>query len=232
MKTVSRVLLTVCASLLTCGASALEAPTLISWQLDPYAQRTDNVIAALERVTPQAAGGLVVDVSFSLEPSEAPTVQFVYSTKGSNGGATSGFTYLQTADAEACSFPEQSMTREGRFVYAYTLPPLKTPEGKPIAPNRLTYVKRARFGGHSGARLECGGYAVIVGDELYLGRSGTFVIGGQELTFEGGICVVPSTLQEEAATFSLRRSTIPENTERLIRGKRLSFPVKLKEVRE
>ncbi|MBQ9693791.1 MAG: hypothetical protein IJV69_03450 [Kiritimatiellae bacterium] len=52
------------------------------------------------------------------------------------------------------------------------------------------------------------------------------------MTFEGGICVVPSTLQEEAATFSLRRPTIPENTERLIRGKRLSFPVKLKEVRE
>lgn len=58
------------------------------------------------------------------------------------------------------------------------------------------------------------------------------MIGGQEMTFEGGICVVPSTLQEEAATFSLRRPTIPENTERLIRGKRLSFPVKLKEVRE
>lgn len=224
MRVVSRVLLTVCASLFACGASALEAPTLISWQLDPYAQRTDNVIAALERVTPQADGGLVVDVSFSLEPSEAPTVQFVLSTKEKS--------FPLIADAEACSFPEQSMTREGRFIYAYTLPPLKTPEGKPIAPKRLTYVKRARFGGHSGARLECGGYAVIVGDELYLGRSGTFVIGGQELTFEGGICVVPSTLQEEAATFSLRRSTIPENTERLIRGKRLSFPVKLKEVRE
>lgn len=203
---------------------ALEAPTLISWQLDPYAQRTENVIAALERITPQADGGLVVDVSFSLEPSEAPTVQFVLSTKEKS--------FPLIADAEACSFPEQSMTREGRFIYAYTLPPLKTPEGNPIAPNRLTYVKRARFGGHAGARLECGGYAIIVGDELYLGRSGTFVIGGQELTFEGGICVVPSTPQEEAATFSLRRPTIPENTERLIRGKRLSFPVKLKEVRE
>lgn len=225
MKTISRVLLTVCASLFACGASALEAPTLISWQLDPYAQRTENVIAALERVTPQADGGLVVDVSFSLEPSEAPTVQFVLSS-------SQGKSFPLIADAEACSFPEQSMMREGRFVYAYTIPPLKTPEGNPIAPNRLTYVKRARFGGHAGARLECGGYAIIVGDELYLGRSGTFVVGGQEMTFDGGICVVPSTPQEEAATFSLRRPTIPENTERLIRGKRLSFPVKLKEVRE
>lgn len=225
MKTISRVLLTVCASLFACAAYALEAPTLISWQLDPYAQRTENVIAALERVTPQADGGLVVDVSFSLEPSEAPTVQFVLSS-------SQGKSFPLLADAEACSFPEQSITREGRFIYAYSLPPLKTPEGNSIAPNRLTYVRRARFGGHAGARLECGGYAIIVGDELYLGRSGTFVIGGQELTFDGGICVVPSTPQEEAATFSLRRPTIPENTERLIRGKRLSFPVKLKEVRE
>ena len=216
----------VCSWLLATGFQlfAFEAPTLISWQLDPYAQRTENVIGALERVTPTADGGCIVDVSFSLEPSEAPTVQFVLSTKEKS--------FPLIADAEACSFPEQSMTREGRFIYAYTLPPLKTPEGEPIAPNRLTYVKRARFGGHAGARLECGGYAIIVGNNLYLGRSGTFMIGGQEMTFDGGICVVPSTPQEEAATFSLRRPTIPENTERLIRGKRLSFPVKLKEVRE
>lgn len=208
-----------------CQLFALEAPTLISWQLDPYAQRTENVIAALERVTPQADGGLVVDVSFSLEPSEAPTVQFVLSS-------SKGRTVVHLADETVCSFPEQSMSIEGRYVYAYSLPPLKTPEGNPIAPNRMTYVKRARFGGHAGARLECGGYAIIVGNNLYLGRSGTFVIGGQEITFDGGVAVVPSTPQEEAATFSLRRPTIPENTERLIRGKRLSFPVKLKEVRE
>ena len=217
----------VCSWLLATGFQlfALEAPTLISWQLDPYAQRTENVIGALERVTPTADGGCIVDVSFSLEPSEAPTMQFLLSS-------SKGRTVVHLADETVCSFPEQSMSIEGRYVYAYTLPPLKTPEGTLIAPNRLTYVKRARFGGHAGARLECGGYAIIVGDELYLGRSGTFVIGGQEMTFDGGICVVPSTPQEEAATFSLRRPTIPENTERLIRGKRLSFPVKLKEVRE
>ena len=214
----------VCYLLLALGCQlfALEAPTLISWQLDPYAQRTENVIAAIECVTPTADGGCIAEVSFSLEPSEAPTVQFVLSS-------SKGRSIVYLADETACSFPDQSRAIEGRYVYAYTLPPLKTPEGEPIAPNRLTYVKRARFGGHAGARLECGGYAIIVGSNLYLGRSGTFVIGGQEITFDGGVAVVPSTPQEEAATFSLRRPTIPENTERLIRGKRLSFPVKLKQ---
>lgn len=205
---------------------ALEAPTLISFGLNPYAQATENVVSAIERVTSTADGGFVVDVSFSLEPSEAPAVQFVLS-------GAHGKTVVHHADETGCSFPEQSMAIEGRCVYAYTLPALKTPEGETIEPNRMTYVKRARFGGHAGARLECGGYAVIVGNNLYLGRSGTFMIGGQEMTFDGGICVVPSTLAEEVpATFSLRRAVVPENNERLIRGKRLSFPVKLKASQE
>lgn len=207
-------------------ALALEAPLLLSWQLDPHQQATDNIICAVERVTPAADGGLIVDISFSSEPGEAPSIQCVYSSSG-------GRTLTQFADGESCTFPEQSMTIEGRYVYAYTLPKVADSEGKAIPANRMTFLRRARFGGLAGRRLEAGGYAVIDGSNLYLGRSGTFTIGGQELTFSGGVCLEPHAPLETAATYSrLLRSVVPENTERLIRGKRLSFPVKLKEATE
>lgn len=220
----------VCGSLLAIRcAFAADAPTLITWQLNPYAQATANVVSAIERVTPTAEGGLVVDVSFSAEPSEAPTVQFVYTSKGSAGGSTSGYTYTQVADETVCSFPTQSMELDGRWTYAYTLPAVEPLDGSPIAHHRLAVMERLRFGGVA-RRFEGGGYAIIEGDNLYLGRSGTFTIGGQELTFEGGVCLEPSTaVAETVATFSLRT---PANDERTIRGKRLAFPVKLKEVEE
>lgn len=215
----------------SCVSFAASAPLLLTWQLDPYAQSTQNVISAIERVTPAEGGGLVVDVSFSAEPSEAPTVQFVYSTKGS-AGATSGGAITQVADGEVCSYPEQSMALDGRWVYAYTLP--ATPVA--IAPERLTFARRCRFGGlsYSGRKLEGGGYAILDGENIYMGRSGTFVIGGQSFTFEGGVLLEPTVPAAEAATasvapYSLRsaRAITPPNSPTCINGKRLSFPVKI-----
>ena len=227
--------------LLSAGvAHSATPPTLLTWQLDPYAQSTQNVISAIERVTPAEGGGLVVDISFSAEPSEAPTVQFVYSTKGS-AGPTSGGAITQVADGGSCSYPTQSMTIDGRWVYAYTLP--ATPVA--IAPSRLTFARRCRFGGlsYSGRKLEGGGYAIVEGQNIYLGRSGTFVIGGQTFTFEGGVLLEPTTTAAEvratrgamskpappAATYSLRsaRAITPPNSPTCINGKRLSFPVKI-----
>lgn len=225
--------LTTISYLLTAGAaSAASAPTLLTWQLDPYAQSTQNVISAIERVTPAEGGGLVVDISFSAEPSEAPTIQFVYSTKGS-AGPTSGGAITQVADGGSCSYPTQSMAIDGCWVYAYTLP--ATPVA--IAPERLTFARRCRFGGlsYSGRKLEGGGYAIVEGQNIYLGRSGTFVIGGQTVTFEGGVLLEPTTTSAEpatpAATYSLRsaRAITPPNSPTCINGKRLSFPVRLKQ---
>lgn len=215
-----------------CHLLALEAPTLLTWQLDPYAQTTENVIAAIERVTPTADGGLVVDVGFNMEPSEAPTIQFVYSTKGS-AGATSGGAITQVVDGESCSYPEQSMALDGRWVYAYTLP--STPVA--IAPTRLVSVRRCRFGGlsYSGRKLEGGGYAILEGENIYMGRSGTFTIGGQSITFEGGVLLEPTAPAAEAVTasvapYSLRaRAVIPPNTPTRINGKSMAFPVRLKQ---
>lgn len=218
--------------LLSAGvAHSATPPTLLTWQLDPYAQSTQNVISAIERVTPAEGGGLVVDVSFSAEPSEAPTIQFVYSTKGS-AGPTSGGAITQVADGGSCTFPTQSMTLDGRWVYAYTLPATPTA----IAPERLTIERRCRFGGlsYSGRKLEGGGYAIVEGENIYMGRSGTFVIGGQTFTFEGGILLEPTTPAAEpatasVATYSLRRARAitPPNSPTCINGKRLSFPVKI-----
>lgn len=222
----SRAALLFCGmSLATCAALALEKPLLVTWQLDPYAQTTQNVIAAIERVTPTADGGLVVDVGFSMEPSEAPTLQFVYSTKGS-AGPTSGDAIAQLADASACSFPTQSMSIEGRWVYAYTLP--KTAVA--ISPDRLVPVRRCRFGGlaYSGRKLEGGGYAIVTDEGVYMGRSGTFAIGGQSFTFQGGVFLEPTTVTAEAAAapFALRRSAEPDTPTR-IQGKPMAFPVRL-----
>lgn len=219
--------------LLSAGvAHSATPPTLLTWQLDPYAQSTQNVISAIERVTPAEGGGLVVDISFSAEPSEAPTIQIVYSTKGS-AGPTSGGAITQVADGGSCSYPTQSMAIDGRWVYAYTLP--ATPIA--IAPERLTFARRCRFGGlsYSGRKLEGGGYAIVEGQNIYLGRSGTFVIGGQTITFEGGVLLEPTTTAAEpatpAATYSLRsaRALTPPNSPTCINGKRLSFPVRLKQ---
>lgn len=219
--------------LLSAGvAHSATPPTLLTWQLDPYAQSTANVISAIERVTPAEGGGLVVDISFSAEPSEAPTVQFVYSTKGS-AGPTSGGAITQVADGGSCSYPTQSMAIDGRWVYAYTLP--ATPIA--IAPERLTFARRCRFGGlsYSGRKLEGGGYAIVDGQNIYLGRSGTFVIGGQSFTFEGGVLLEPTVPASEAATaspatYSLRRAALtPANTPTRINGKPMAFPVRLKQ---
>ena len=216
----------------SCVAFAASAPLLLTWQLDPYAQATENVISAIERVTPTADGGLVVDVGFNREPSEAPTIQFVYSTKGS-AGATSGGAITQVVDGESCSYPEQSMALEGRWVYAYTLP--ATPVA--IDPTRLVSVRRCRFGGlsYSGRKLEGGGYAILEGENIYMGRSGTFTIGGRSFTFEGGVLLEPNAPAAEAATasvapYSLRaRAVTPPNTPTRINGKPMAFPVRLKQ---
>ncbi len=204
---------------------AIEAPLLATWQLDPYNQTTDNVVAAIERVTPTADGGLIVDVGFNMEPSEAPTIQFVYSSKGSNG-APSGGALTQLADASVCSFPDQSMTIENRMVYAYTLPQTIVP----ISPSRMVYARRCRFGGltYSGRKLEGGGYAIVEEDAIYMGRSGTFTIGGREITFEGGILLEPNTVAETASANTRIRIRTPPNTPLMINGKPMSFPVKLK----
>ncbi len=214
-----------CAIAVLGNLFALEAPTLLTWQLDPYAQTTDNVIAAIERVTPTQDGGLIVDVGFNMEPSEAPTLQFVYSTKGSNG-PTSGGALTQIADAEVCSFPNQSMTIDDRWVYAYTLPQTVVH----ISPTRLVYARRCRFGGlsYSGRKLEGGGYAIVEGDAIYMGRSGTFIIGGQSFTFEGGVLLEPNTIAETANANARIRMRLPPNTPTMINGKPMSFAVRLK----
>ncbi len=224
-KLLALVLITHYAFLIPNSGMALEAPYLATWQLDPYAQTTDNVIAAIERITPTQDGGLVVDVGFNMEPSEAPTIQFVYSTKGSNG-ATSGGALTQIADASVCSYPDQSMTIENRWVYAYTLPQTVVP----ISPTRMVYARRCRFGGlsYSGRKLEGGGYAIVDGENIYMGRSGTFTIGGREMTFEGGILLEPNTIVETANANARIRMRLPPNTPTMINGKPMSFPVRLK----
>lgn len=211
-----------CAAILAAGLlQALEAPTLVTWQLDPYAQTTDNVIAAIERVTPAQGGGYVIDVGFSLKPSRAPTVQFVWSSSG-------GRTLSQVTADTACSFPVQSLTREGRWVYAYTVP-APTDGTAAVNPARVAVSRRCRFGGHDGRRLEGGGYAVITDSGIYVGRSGTFTVDGNSLTFDGGVLLVPTAEQTVPSPAMIMRaaSVLPADTPTLIRGKRMSFPVTL-----
>ena len=125
-----------------CGsraAFAAEPPTLVTWELDPFAQTTENVVAALARVTPQADGGYTIDVAFDMEPSRAPTLQFLFSSSG-------GRSVSVLCEEAACSFPTQTMTVEGRWTYGYTIP-APAHNGKPILPTRVAPVKRCRFGG-------------------------------------------------------------------------------------
>ncbi len=204
-----------------CGsraASAVEAPTLVTWQLDPYSQDTTNVVAAIERVTRAADGGLTIDVGFSMEPSRAPTMQFLLSS--SKGRAVSIL-----CEEGACTFPTQTMDLEGRWVYGYTLP-APTHNGKAIDPARVAVMKRCRFGGSGGRRFEGGGYMVVTEDGIYVGRSGTFAIGGQTHAFSGGVLLEP-TLPAAEAPAARARAALPPDTPTMIRGKRLSFPVSL-----
>lgn len=206
-----------------CGsraAFAAEPPTLITWQLDPFAQTTENVVAAIERVTPQADGGYVIDVAFDMEPSRAPTMQFVFSS-------SKGRTVSVLCEETACSFPTQSMDLEGRWVYGYTLP-APTFSGKTIDPARVAVMKRCRFGGTGGRRFEGGGYMVVADEGVYVGRSGTFAIGGQSHTFSGGVLLEPTLPAAETPAPAARaRAALPPDTPTMIRGKRLSFPVSL-----
>lgn len=206
-----------------CGsraAFAAEPPTLVTWELDPFAQTTENVVAAIERVTPQADGGYVIDVAFEMEPSRAPTMQFLFSS-------SKGRTVSVLCEETACSFPTQSMDLEGRWVYGYTLP-APTFSGKTIDPARVAVMKRCRFGGTGGRRFEGGGYMVVADEGVYVGRSGTFTIGGQSHTFSGGVLLEPTLPAAETPAPAARaRAALPPDTPTMIRGKRLSFPVSL-----
>ena len=202
------------------AASAVEAPTLVTWQLDPYSQATTNVVAAIERVTRAADGGLTVDVGFSMEPSRAPTMQFLLSS-------SKGRTVSILCEETACTFPTQTMDLEGRWVYGYTLP-APTHNGKAIDPARVAVIKRCRFGGSGGRRFEGGGYMVVADEGIYVGRSGTFAIGGQTHTFSGGVLLEPTLPTAETPAPAARaRAALPPDTPTMIRGKRLSFPVSL-----
>lgn len=203
------------------AAVAVEAPTLVTWELDPYSQATENVVAAIERVTRSSDGGLVVDVGFSMEPSRAPTLQFLFSS-------SQGRTVTALCEETACTFPTQTMTVEGRWVYGYTLP-APAYNGKAISPTRIAAIKRCRFGGALGRRLEGGGYMVVTDEGVYVGRSGTFSIGGQAYTFAGGVLMEPTlpNATTPAPAAARIRAALPPDTPTLIRGKRLSFPVSL-----
>ena len=209
-----------------CGsraAFAVEPPTLITWQLDPFAQTTENVVAAIARVTPQADGGYVIDVAFDMEPSRAPTMQFLFSS-------SKGRTVSVLCEEGACSFPTQTMTLEGRWTYGYTIP-APAHNGKPILPTRVAPVKRCRFGGAGGRTLEGGGYMVVAEDGFHLGRDLTVTLGGQTLTFKGGVLLDPASLNAvealtRATPAKARAKALPDSPTS-IRGKRLSFPVPL-----
>lgn len=206
-------------------AGAVSAPRLITWGLDPYAQTTENVVAAIARVTPQSDGGLVIDVGFDMEPSRAPTMQFVFSS--SRGRSVSVL-----CEEGACTFPTQTMEVEGRWTYGYTIP-APTYNGKAIAPGRIAVMKRCRFGGTGGRRFEGGGYMVVEDEGVYVGRSGAWTIGGVERTFSGGVLLDPANiLLDPAAGIMTLELPLPlddlPNTPTCIRGKQLSFPVHLK----
>lgn len=209
-----------------CGsraAFAAEPPTLITWQLDPFAQTTENVVAALARVTPNADGGYTIDVAFDMEPSRAPTMQFVFSS-------SKGRTVSILCEEAACTFPTQTMDLEGRWVYGYTLP-APTHNGKAIDPARVAVMKRCRFGGAGGRTLEGGGYMVVAEDGFHLGRDLTVTLGGQTLTFKGGVLLDPASLNAvealtRAAPAKARAKALPDSPTS-IRGKRLSFPIPL-----
>ncbi len=202
------------------SALAASPPTLVTWELDPFAQTTENVVAALARVTPQADGGYVIDVAFDMEPSRAPTMQFLFSS-------SKGRTVSVLCEEGACSFPTQTMTLEGRWVYGYTLP-APTHNGKAIDPARVAVMKRCRFGGTGGRRFEGGGYMVVADEGVYVGRSGTFSIGGQTHAFSGGVLLEPTLPAAETPAPAARaRAALPPDTPTMIRGKRLSFPVSL-----
>ena len=211
------------------SALAVEPPRLVTWELDPFAQTTENVVAALARVTPQADGGYVIDVAFDMEPSRAPTMQFLFSS-------SKGRTVSVLCEEGACSFPTQTMTLEGRWTYGYTIP-APAHNGKPILPTRVAPVKRCRFGGAGGRTLEGGGYMVVAEDGFHLGRDLTVTLGGQTLTFKGGVLLDPASLNAvEALQSSVLRSPFSvlrgreadASSPTSIRGKRLSFPVPLK----
>lgn len=211
-----------------CGsraAFAAEPPTLVTWELDPFAQTTENVVAALARVTPQADGGYVIDVAFDMEPSRAPTLQFLFSSSG-------GRTVSVLCEEAACTFPTQSMTLEGRWTYGYTIP-APTFNGKTLLPGRVAPVKRCRFGGIGGRRLEGGGYMVVAEDGFHLGRDLTVTLGGQTLTFKGGVLLDPASLNAVEALQSsvLRGREADASSPTSIRGRRLSFPIPLRKGR-
>ena len=222
------------------SALAVEPPRLVTWELDPFAQTTENVVAALARVTPQADGGYVIDVAFDMEPSRAPTLQFLFSSSG-------GRTVSVLCEEAACTFPTQSMTLEGRWTYGYTIP-APTFNGKTLLPGRVAPVKRCRFGGAGGRRLEGGGYMVVAEDGFHLGRDLTVTLGGQTLPFKGGVLLDPASLNAVEALQSsvlrsrgrfapsslhapfsvLRGREADASSPTSIRGKHLSFPVPLK----
>lgn len=206
--------------LLPCALLALAPRTLLTWQIDPFVQTTQNVVIAIERMTPLADGGLTVDVSLSMQPTKAPTIQFSFSSSG-------GRTVCVMADAANCSFPTQSMTVGGRYVYAYTLP-APMAEGKKIKSSQIVCARRCRYGGEksSGMRLEGGGYAVVTADGVYMGRSGTFVIGGHSVTFAGGVLLEPSAPAPAPAAARRSRAVVLPDTETRINGKTLSFPIR------
>ncbi|MGN0885553.1 MAG: hypothetical protein ACI4RT_01020 [Candidatus Spyradenecus sp.] len=199
---------------------AATPPILVTLQRNPYTQATNNVIGAIEKVEAAADGSLTIHISLSLEPTEAPTIAFSLTNKN-------GTQITLLGDASCSSFPTQSLSISGRYTYAYTL---QNP-GEQVNPSRIVPVTRLRFGGQNGTTLEGGGYAILESEGIYIGRTGTFSIGQNTYTFQGGILISTNTPADTpaAATYSLRaRAAAPsKNTPTNINGHRFSFPVSL-----
>lgn len=215
-----------------CWAFAAEMPQIVTVGVDAYAQTTDNVVGQIEGVA-CTNGVYTIEVSFSSEPSAAPSVEFVFN--GANGARKTVF-----CDERHSGFPTQSREVEGRYTYAYTLSP---DEGVTLPEiGRVAVRRRLRWGSPTAGRaFEGGGFAVIDDEgNVWMGYTGSIQINAtQAMTFKGGVytgmTTVDATEETEAAsavmTLDLWDDDETEtviNTPTNVNGKTMAFPIRRK----
>ena len=210
------------ALLAAAPALALTPPNLYTVERAPSGLDFPNIVYTLENVSTNAQGKLVVSVAFSAEPQSEPSLTLCLSMRDPATGGVK--TTLSPAEGSTWAL-SASPDAPGPFVYDFTFPAL--PEDIPLA--RTAVVRRGRFGLPDGG-FEGGGYAIVdsVTRAVYVGRSGRFTIGGEEIVFDGGVAVSKAAKQaeeseEEGQTVARMRSATRQRP--TIAGRPLAFPL-------
>lgn len=207
------------AILLIAAASAkaapLTPPALIPVERVPEGPDFPNITCALSAITVNPDGTLSVSVTFPSEPQSEPALILRYARRAD------AEVIEQTALASDWALSAEALSS---YTYTFTFPAV--PDA--VDPARTVVVRRVRFG-RPGGSFEGGGFAVVTDAGTFLGRSGVYTVGGETVTFRGGVAVDPRAALDESgsaetpAPMMLRAAPMTDRP--TVAGRRLAFPL-------